>query len=175
MPEIPSPDDPEPAKPESVGLPGRRRPQPLITHEYHEIKYEAPLPPPAMMEHYERILPGSADRIIAMAEKQSQHRQFVERQVVEANLTSERLGQIFAFVLGLLGLVGGLALAYTGRLTAGLIIFLSILSSFVSIFIVGRRAQAKEREGKVDKLKAILESGTHLNPREKPPPDSTPK
>ena len=37
--------------------------------------FSGPIPPPNIIKGYEEILPGSADRIIAMAENQSKHRQ----------------------------------------------------------------------------------------------------
>lgn len=133
------------------------------------VKYEAPLPPPGMMEHYERISPGSADRIIMMAEKQSAHRQDIESRVITSNISNERLGQIFAFILGLIGLIGAIVLAYTGKISIGLIMFLAILVSLVGVFIIGRYAQAKERETKLDTLKAALKSAVEPEQPALPP------
>lgn len=36
--------------------------------------FSGPLPPPQVLAQYESILPGSANRILSMAEKQSEHR-----------------------------------------------------------------------------------------------------
>ena len=36
-----------------------------------KAEFSGPIPPPSIIEGYERVLPGSADRIISMAEKQS--------------------------------------------------------------------------------------------------------
>ncbi|HLG16488.1 MAG TPA: DUF2335 domain-containing protein [Blastocatellia bacterium] len=131
---------------------------PHIIRQEVIVKYEAPLPPPGMMEHYERILPGSADRIVTMAEKQSAHRQDIESRVITSNIGNERLGQIFAFILGLIGLIGSIVLASLGRISIGLIMFLAILVSLVAVFIVGRYAQSRERETKLDKLRDALKS-----------------
>ena len=38
-------------------------------------KFAGPIPPPPIMKRYEEILPGSANRILKMAENQSEHRQ----------------------------------------------------------------------------------------------------
>ncbi len=43
------------------------------------VSVSGPIPPPSMMEQYERTLPGSADRILKMAENQSEHRQWIEK------------------------------------------------------------------------------------------------
>ena len=42
-------------------------------------KFAGPIPPPPVMKQYEEILPGSADRILKMAENQSEHRQWMEK------------------------------------------------------------------------------------------------
>lgn len=39
----------------------------------HEVTYEPILPPPEDLERYEAILPGSAERLMVMAEKQQTH------------------------------------------------------------------------------------------------------
>ena len=44
------------------------------------VSVSGPIPPPSMMEQYEGTLPGSADRILKMAENQSEHRQSLEKQ-----------------------------------------------------------------------------------------------
>ncbi len=42
-----------------------------------------PLPLPQLLEGYERIVPGSAERILKMAEEQQTHRQRLERQALQ--------------------------------------------------------------------------------------------
>ena len=44
-----------------------------------QSSFSGPLPPPQILEKYESIVPGSADRIIGMAEKQSEHRRSIEK------------------------------------------------------------------------------------------------
>ena len=36
--------------------------------------WRGPLPPPSALQSYEEVLEGSADRILKMAEKQTEHR-----------------------------------------------------------------------------------------------------
>ena len=47
-----------------------------------QVRFQGPLPPPAILEHYDRIVPGAAARILVMAENQSKHRQVLERRVI---------------------------------------------------------------------------------------------
>jgi uncharacterized membrane protein len=41
--------------------------------------FSGPLPPPTLLDQYNKIVPGSAKTIIEMAEGQSKHRQELEK------------------------------------------------------------------------------------------------
>jgi uncharacterized membrane protein len=64
-------------------------------------EFSGPIPPPDIIEKYERIIPGSADRIMTMAEKQAAHRQAMEKKMIESESRDGLLGIIFAFLLGI--------------------------------------------------------------------------
>ena len=53
------------------------------------------------LERYNQILPGAAERIIAMAESQHAHRQGLEKHVIESNVSAQRLGTILGFVVAM--------------------------------------------------------------------------
>jgi uncharacterized membrane protein len=71
------------------------------------MTYEGPLPPASEFEHYERVCPGAADRILAMAEKEESHRHETEDRIVNSVIKQTKVGQVFAFsiALGSLGTV----------------------------------------------------------------------
>ena len=66
-----------------------------------EAQCAGPLPPPEAFQRYEEILPGAAERILKMAEKQAEHRQRLEEKIVNAEIRDARLGLIFGFLIGL--------------------------------------------------------------------------
>lgn len=51
-------------------LDGEFADDPQLRGQITETSWRAPLPPPHALEHYERILPGAADRVLRMAERQ---------------------------------------------------------------------------------------------------------
>ena len=53
--------------------------------------YSGPLPSPEALEKYNQVLPGAAERILAMAENQGKHRQDIERKVIESNAFVQKL------------------------------------------------------------------------------------
>src|SRR6266487_6387560 len=71
----------------------------LLASVHRESIFLGPLPPPEALAKYEEVLPGAADRIITMAEKQVGHRQKLESKVVGSNTFNERLGMILAFIV----------------------------------------------------------------------------
>jgi len=55
-------------------------------------QWSGPLPHPEALERYNQIVPGSAERIIAMAEDQHDHRIEIEKRVIESNISAQKLG-----------------------------------------------------------------------------------
>jgi uncharacterized membrane protein len=108
----------------------------------------APLPHPSELEGYEQVLPGAADRIIAMVETQSAHRQQLENKAISI----EGRNSLF-------GIIAGLLIGVTGILTAGYCISSgyqwgggalggTTLASLVYTFVYGTRQRRVEREQK---------------------------
>ena len=73
--------------------------------EVIQSEFRGPIPPPSIIKGYEEVLPGSADRIIKMAEKQMSHRHNMESVMVHSESRDGLLGVLFAFMLGIGSLV----------------------------------------------------------------------
>ena len=109
--------------------------------------FQGPLPPPSILEGYEKILPGSADRIISMTERQQQHRIDMERARLYADIRMEQMGLGAGFVLAVVLAVGGIWLAFEGKELTGFAIFVANIAILVSAFYLTRRRQPqKQRE-----------------------------
>lgn len=112
------------------------------------ISRSAPLPHPSELEGYERILPGAAERILAMAESQSTHRQGLEKKALSTESRNSLLGIIAALVIGVVALsIAGFCI-YTGHDTAGATLGGTTLGSLVGTFVYGTRQRRIEREQK---------------------------
>lgn len=112
------------------------------------VEYQGPLPPPSAFEHYERVLPGAADRILKMAEQQAEHRRVCEASLIQVETRSTHLGLIFAFILGTLGIGGGIYLSLTDHSLAGLTSTIASLAALLGAFIYGRRQASETEKGK---------------------------
>jgi uncharacterized membrane protein len=108
-----------------------------------------PLPPPDMLEEYERILPGAAKRIFERADEEADHRREMDRRALEtawedqqAERRERRLGQILGFMICLALIAAGVLIAGFTRSTAGTIVGGLVgvggLASVIVAFISGR-------------------------------------
>lgn len=114
----------------------------------HQQEFSGPLPPPGVLEHYNKVHPNAAERILTMAESQSQHRIDLEAKVINSDIARARLGLWFGFVLGLLVEAAGIVLIYTGKPVTGGILSGSTIIGLVAAFVYGsstRRSQFQKR------------------------------
>ncbi len=107
-------------------------------------EYSGPLPQPAMLKGFEEIVPGAADRILSMAEREQAHRHaFLEEKLkqdgkeLEGLLRANKISQRQAFVLVLALIGAGCFLTYLDHTAVGMTIFGTTIISVASIFIVG--------------------------------------
>ena len=114
----------------------------LAVHSYFR---SAPLPMPEEFERYEQILPGAADRIMAMAEIQGEHRREQEKRAQDAYVRDSLLGLIFAFVFAIGALVGSIFLINNDHTVTGSFLGGTALLAVVSAFIQGRRPHKDEK------------------------------
>ncbi|UTY58363.1 DUF2335 domain-containing protein [Massilia sp. erpn] len=115
-------------------------------HEIHRViakltKFEGPLPPPHLLKEYEQIIPGGAERLLMLLEKQAAHRSAIELQLVSADIQAKRRGQAIAAVLGsLFGIIAGILGYFDHDWLAGCIA-LSTITSLAVIFVLGKQAE----------------------------------
>lgn len=121
--------------------------------EERTVSFSGPLPPPEVLEKYNKIVPGAAERIIKMAEQQSAHRRSLETQVINSDIKNSKLGLFFGFIIGLAGIIGAIITSvYASQLVGGAL-GISSLAALVGVFIYGSQLRKKEREGRRNEIK----------------------
>ena len=100
-------------------------------------EFAGPIPPPAMMKQYEETLSGSANRIIKMAENQSEHRQWMEKKRLSLSNREVHLGQIFGLLIGVIAIITGGYTALNGAPIPGGFIGTAGVVGLVSVFVIG--------------------------------------
>jgi uncharacterized membrane protein len=116
------------------------------------MHFSGPLPPPEVLAKYNEAIPGGAERIIAMVENQSQHRQALEKQVIDANCRAQRTGSVYGFLICMAALASGTFLIYVGKSAQGLVPIIGALGGLVAVFITGKNKQQKELVEKANAL-----------------------
>jgi len=116
------------------------------------VAFFGPLPPPQVLEQYEKVLPGAADRIITMAEQQSVHRRQLETKVIDSDVKNSKLGLCFGLIIGIAALISATVMAFF-NITVGGGLALFYVASLVGIFIYGSQGkkvaiQEKKKESK---------------------------
>lgn len=98
-----------------------------------------PIPPPEILKGYEQTLPGAADRIIAMAEKETNHRHDMEKSTSDKEFREARTGQVLGFLIGCLIIIAGVVMAILGKPWTGAAIVGGAVIGLVIAFIIGRQ------------------------------------
>jgi uncharacterized membrane protein len=89
---------------------------------------------------------------MAMAERQSAHRESLEAMVVAGNVASQARGSLYAFIICLVTIIGGFVLIGMGKSVIGVSAIIGSLATLASVFIISKRAQRIERTEKQDAL-----------------------
>ena len=101
--------------------------------------YSGPIARPEDFEQYERILPGAADRILKMGEKEIAHRHELTKSDLKLFYVSKILSLIFMFTICLIVLGGRMFLIYSGKDAGGLTALIGGLAGLAGVFLNYRK------------------------------------
>lgn len=87
-----------------------------------------------------------------MTEKQSDHRQALEKRVIESNCKAQERGPILGLVLCLAAIVAGVYLVKAGKDAAGLVAIIGAIATPASLFFYKKKDQTKNLSDKVKDL-----------------------
>lgn len=108
--------------------------------------FSGPIPPPNLLQEYDKAFPGSAERIVKMAEVEQAHRHAREHAEAELQISIHNgiklettLGQFFALIIGVVAIIAGTIAGVHGAQFVGTVIGGGGVGGLVTAFIVGRR------------------------------------
>ena len=99
------------------------------------------LPPPEILQEYERIMPGATKLLLEIGERQMKHRHEVENRDLTIYNLKSFAGLIFGFLIGIFGMGGGFYLTFKGYNVIGIIFSSSTLVTLVMTFIYGSQSK----------------------------------
>jgi uncharacterized membrane protein len=95
-----------------------------------------PIPPPDQLAQYEGTLPGLADRLVRIAERESEHRRALQRRAIRLS----ELGLAAGFTIAMTALCGGIFLVHEGSQAEGMSSIILAIASLVLVFLTrGKR------------------------------------
>ncbi len=103
-----------------------------------EESWFGPLPHPSVLREYEAIVPGSAERIIRMAEADTTQKADTDRLLAEGEVDAEKQGIALAFVLALACIIASIVFFALGNEIAGAVLVGLPLMTVIGSFITGR-------------------------------------
>ena len=128
----------------------REQRQLLVRSEVTAASFSGPLPPPETLVKYNEPVPDGAERIIAMAEKQAEHRMKQEGRGIGADIVRANLGLGAGFIVALGGLGASYFLIDGGNAAAGVALGSVDLVGLVGAFIFGTISRSRERKERAE-------------------------
>lgn len=113
---------------------------------FSQYSYSGPIPPPEMLKQYDDIYPGLSKEIIDNSFSQTKHRHELEKTALPYEIKRMERGQIFGFIIAIIGIGAAVFLAYLGHDTVGGILGGSTVLGLVTVFVLGKRAKPKKRQ-----------------------------
>ena len=111
-----------------------------------------PLPPPGTLQSFDDVIPGSAERILAMAEKQANHRILMESKIVRGDFTLSYIGLAAGFVLSTMIILGGIYSISLGRDWVGGSLIGLTLVGLAGVFVYGSNSRRVQRRDIVESV-----------------------
>ena len=127
------------------GLPLAEADKATVTRRLELLRghFSSPVPPPFIMKEHAEVLPSAPERILAMAERQSAHRQKLEDRVTKGADVRAYIGQGCALLVALIFGYWSYDLIRNGAEWPGALLGTVDLVGLVSVFLIGRREQKR--------------------------------
>lgn len=113
-----------------------------------QIERHSILPPPAELKEYEKLYPGTTELLLKEFQAQAHHRMEIEKQVITSGVKNSRRGQIFAFIIALVTIIGGFTLLFFNKDIYGITAIIGAIATLAAVFIYGDISKKKERTEK---------------------------
>ena len=168
------------AHPPAINVePIRRVVRQEIHNEIHLVRQElrqeiraelhiGPLPHERTLEGYERIVPGSAEKIINAFVAQGEHRQRLETYALKWDNIRSFAGLGAGFIISVLVILVAYDLIRSGYGTEGAILIAIDLVGLVAVFIYGSQVRRDERIRKTETMVGPGERRKREGPKELP-------
>lgn len=133
-------DQPEPVEGVLEELDGAAHPDQLPLNLQVTRAMSGPLPSPELLAQYDQVMPGLAERIVSMAEREQVHRHTIDHLEVEQPHRLARTGQRLAFGVTAMVLAVATVLAILGHATVAAIIAGLDVVTLAGLFLYSQKS-----------------------------------
>lgn len=133
-----------PVEPDLIEFIPEERRNELVRSLVLREEYSGPIAHPRIIAGYEKFLPGSADRILSMAEEQQRHRFNMEDQHQLGAFQREKRAMDRGFILAILLMVLSGVAIYLGSDLVGFGLVATSIGSLAGVFLYGHRSSRNE-------------------------------
>ena len=113
----------------------------IVTRVYSMLvseRFSGPMPHPRHLRDYEDILPGAAERILAMAENSLAHNARMETTIIQGEIDDRKRGMRYGLGALVLSMVFGAGFGYLDKIEIALAFLGTAVLGAVVAFIKGR-------------------------------------
>lgn len=108
-----------------------------LSLQQHET--DCPILPVPQLEQLHQFKPDAVDWVISQTQIEAEHRRAENLKVNWYTFIERIMGQVFAFLIGMAGVIGGSIVAMQGQPTAGGIIATAALAGLAGVFISSKQ------------------------------------
>lgn len=108
--------------------------------------HSGPIPSAEELEHLERVLPGLANRVVSMAEKEQNMRHGTTDKIITKEFSLRSVGQWLAILALILLLTTVAYIAFLGDTKSAAWLGAATIAAVVSVFVTGRWFDASETD-----------------------------
>lgn len=106
---------------------------------YEQQSFSGPVPHPDHLAGYEKTLPGAADRILIMAEKEQEHRHEMEKDLLKTKRKQHTRGQNIGCGLAIVLAAFASVLGFLGHDWLSGAIFTTTIISVIIVYVLEKR------------------------------------
>jgi uncharacterized membrane protein len=118
---------------------------PQVLAQATQTQWSGPLPPPEVLQKFDTVIVGGAERILRMAENEQQHRITQESVGLQAAIQSDKIGKYLGFGIAVAAIFGAVAVVYVhGAWQVSVALVGVPVLTVAYALIAGQKKEAKE-------------------------------
>lgn len=117
----------------------------VVIQAIRQESFSGPIPHPELLQKYDEVKPGFAERIVSMAERQLDHRINCEDKMVDGSVDESKRGQNYGLIVALLFLAAAVFLGYFDHDWLAGVLGGGTLVALVTVFVTHKHGDKDDK------------------------------